>query len=835
MKLCSWMWLFRAVLLTAILIAGIVDDGFGRSDLLVVIAMVVSAVLFVWSRRVPAIDRPLTVLDSVLLIGLAVAGLTPPAALAIGIIILAQAAAFRPIYAAAAYVGVVSTIAVLYTTRDHTPHAGLSALALCLLGGILVVRAVRLNMAARSGDERDRLIAGSIDAMIWEELPEGGYRMSDSSERILGYPAKAWLDPEFLASVVHPDDLPAAEADPDPDNPLPTTFRVRDSSGRWRWVENHLTSIRDIHGRHRSFAGITVDRTREIEAEHDVRAFGRLVKGSPVGHMLLGCAGDGSMKVTAANDAATAIIGRTDRLVGRSLDELTNGDASVRELFGLLRSVASGAREKGQMEYHGGDGHVFQATVRSLTDDSCSIDFLDITERVESHRRLHEQARCDDLTGLPNRRALTEYLDAHIARDAAAPLALLSMDLTAFKEINEALGHETGDLLLRQISDRVRESCPAGDGYAVRKGGDEFAVVLTGQAVDRAEAVAASLVDGITRPVLIDGLRLRVGVSVGIARYPSDAESGAEVLRRADIALYRAKQRGLTVEVYEPDSDPLSRGRLALVADLESAIARDELTLHHQPVINVASGRMVGSEALCRWFHPTAGPVSPELFVELAESSGQIRDLTRWVLRRAIADLAASLEVDPNFRTSVNLSVRNLYEAELVPAILGMLAAAGVAPDRLILEITEGGLMDDQAAAIETLQALRDAGIGVWIDDFGTGHSSFARLRSLPIDGVKIDRSFVSGAAADPEGVLLASMIELVHALGLRVVAEGVETDEQFELLGRFGSDSAQGYLLGRPAPVEDLHTRLAGASTNGSRPATADPATLAAPRVPGR
>ncbi len=461
--------------------------------------------------------------------------------------------------------------------------------------------------------------------------------------------------------------------------------------------------------------------------------------------------------------------------------------------------------------------------MRTVSSGTCSVDFLDITERVESGRRLLEQARRDELTGLPNRRAILEYLDERMVAAPDAPMALLSLDLNAFKEINDALGHETGDRLLVQIAERVLDARPDGHGFAARKGGDEFAVVLSGPAAERARAVADSMIERISAPVMVDGLRLRVGVSVGIAHYPTDADSVGELIRRAEIALHRAKRRGLRVDVYEAESDPFSRGRLALVGDLENAILTDELRLHHQPVIDVTTGRVVGSEALCRWTHPTIGVVSPEVFVELAESSNQIRELTRWVLRRAIGDLGEIGRIDPQFTMSVNLSVRNLYEADLVPTISAMLEEADVAPQRLILEITEGSFMDDQATAVEILEALRDLGVSTWIDDFGTGHSSFARLRSLPLDGVKIDRSFVSGPAADRDGVVLESMIELVHALGLRVVAEGVERQEELDAIARFGADSAQGYYLGRPEPFADLQERLrtlVPAGVNGGAPA---------------
>lgn len=608
---------------------------------------------------------------------------------------------------------------------------------------------------------------------------------------------------------MHPDDLAMMRAAPNVDDPQPRTCRMRHADGSWRWMEHRITSVKDGQGRHRFFAGVTVDRTEQIEAERDVLTLGQLVQRSPVGQMLVSCTDGAEPVVVAGNQTSADILGTSGTLVGRPVHSLNQGDPSTATLVELIDRITAGHDSHGTLEYHDATGNAYQTTVRAISDHTCSVDFLDITERVEASRLLFEQARRDELTGLPNRRAILEYLEERLAAAPESAFALLVIDLNAFKEINEALGHETGDRLLGQIAERVLDGRPPGHGFAGRQGGDEFAVVLSGSAAEQARTVADGLVSRISEPVMVEGLRLRVGASIGIAHYPADADSVAELIRRADIALYRAKQRGLHVDVYEPESDPFSRGRLGLVGDLETAIAEGELRLFHQPVVDVASGRIVGSETLCRWTHPTLGPIAPDVFIELAESSNQIRDLTRWVLGRAIDDLAQMSRVDPDFTVSVNLSVRNLYEADLVPEIQQMLAEAGVEPRHLVLEITEGSFMDDQAVGVEVLESLRDLGVGTWIDDFGTGHSSFARLRSLPLDGVKIDRSFVSGPASDPDGVVLGSMIELVHALGLRVVAEGVETPAQFESLVRFGADNAQGYFLGRPGPVADLQTRI--------------------------
>jgi EAL domain-containing protein (putative c-di-GMP-specific phosphodiesterase class I) len=296
-----------------------------------------------------------------------------------------------------------------------------------------------------------------------------------------------------------------------------------------------------------------------------------------------------------------------------------------------------------------------------------------------------------------------------------------------------------------------------------------------------------------------------------VASFPDDAGDVAELVRRADVAMYTAKHRDRGVERYDPMADPFDRDRLALAGELEDAIERGELTLCHQPVIDVANGMVIGTEALVRWQHPRLGLVAPGAFIELAEVSGLIRPLTRWVVRQALTDLAA-LErqavagLPQGAKVSVNLSVRNLYEHDLLDWFRATLAEFAVEPGRLVVEITESMIMDDQDTAIEVLAGLRALGVRIWIDDFGTGHSSFSRLRELPVDGVKIDRSFVVGAGlVESDRIVLRSIIELVGSLGLTSIAEGVEDAASYALLRALGCDRAQGFHFARPVPFADL------------------------------
>ena len=803
-ELCQIMWSMRHVLLLAALAIGLGDGLIDRADYLVGTLLGLQTISHVLTRKQPAIAPLITMIDSVLLVAFAALGLEPILVFVIGIAVLGWAATFRPVAAIGAYLMVVS--AVVATTLQPRGVPSISAvIAFCMLGFIFMVRAIRLNMGARMSAEREQLVAERIDAIMWEEIAgsRGALKVTPAAERLLGYPASAWADPHFLPGIVHSEDRPLLDEALAGRSDRPVTVRMRRADGAWRWLENRTNHVTDRKGRTAFLVGVLLDRTEQIDAEREALAFGHLVASSPIGQMLLRCDGDGPV-IDALNQTCQRILGMGPDAVGMRLDQ-QQSSLRLADLISLMPDSASHRT----IEFHGADGRVHQATVRRIDERSCSIDFLDITERVEAGRRLHAQARHDHLTGLPNRRAFIEALDARIALPGQPPTAVLIIDLDRFKDINDSLGHETGDQLLCNIGQRILGRCRHSDVVA-RLGGDEFAVVLPDMTPQAAAQRAAELVEVINQPVNVGDLRLRVHASIGVAGYPVDAEDSSELMRCADVAMYLAKNRGSYVERYDNDNASLGRDRLALVADLEQAISNEQLFLHHQPLIDVRTGAIIGTEVLARWQHPQRGTMRPDTFIELAEVSGQMKNLTRWVIRRALHDLRQLGQAGQHLEVSVNLSVRNLYEPDFLGWIATQLAAAGIEPSRLVVEITETTIMDDQSAAIEMLRGLGELGVRTWIDDFGTGHSSFARLRSLPVQGIKIDRSFVSAAAtSETDRVILRGMLELVRSLNLKSVAEGVETEACLELLGQLGCDIAQGYHIGRPMPLDVLQERL--------------------------
>ena len=413
----------------------------------------------------------------------------------------------------------------------------------------------------------------------------------------------------------------------------------------------------------------------------------------------------------------------------------------------------------------------------------------------------------DGLTGLPNRALLRDRIEQAVLsceREGAVG-AVMVLDLDRFKDVNDTLGHAHGDELLREVGPRLQGVLRASDTVA-RLGGDEFAVLLP--CVDREAVglVAAKVVETLERPFEIDGVTIDIGASVGVACYPEDGQDVGTLLQRADVAMYQAKAAGGGWQSHRPSHDGNSRGRLALVSELKRALERDELVLHYQPKVELRTGEARGVEALVRWDHPGRGLLGPGEFITLAEQTGLIRSLTRWVLDEALRQVAAWRSEGTILTVAVNLSARSLLDPSLPEQVDRVLRRNGLEAAALELEITESSLMADPGGAREILGRLRDLGVRLAIDDFGVGHSSLAYLGRLPVDDIKVDRSFVLGMEEDPgDAAIVRSTIELARSFGLETIAEGVETPSAWHRLAEMGCDRVQGYLLARPMPAADV------------------------------
>jgi diguanylate cyclase (GGDEF)-like protein len=421
---------------------------------------------------------------------------------------------------------------------------------------------------------------------------------------------------------------------------------------------------------------------------------------------------------------------------------------------------------------------------------------------------LRRQATTDELTSLPNRRAFYARAEVQIAV-AGADQALLLLDLDRFKEVNDSLGHHVGDQLLIEIGRRLGEELRDGDLLA-RLGGDEFAVLLQKTTLEQAVEVAVKLRRVIAEPCVLEGIALRTDASIGLALTTAHGNELSLLLRHADIAMYKAKKAREGHRVYSAVDDNSGTGRLRALQELHTALVEGQMTLHYQPKLDLASNQVKEVEALVRWNHPDRGLLYPDSFLALVEDAGLMRALTQIVLEQALDQAAIWRAEGRPLTVAVNLSASSLVDMELPEQIADLLTQRGLPPGALQIEITEEFLMADRDRTREILTQLREAGIEIAVDDFGTGYSSLAYLRELPIDELKLDRSFVFPMAGDPRAAALVySTIGLAHSLGLRLVAEGVEDETSLRLLDEHGCDQAQGYFISRPVPAATLDSWL--------------------------
>lgn len=415
---------------------------------------------------------------------------------------------------------------------------------------------------------------------------------------------------------------------------------------------------------------------------------------------------------------------------------------------------------------------------------------------------LRHMALHDDLTGLPNRTLFQDRLEYGIksARRAKQPLAVAILDLDRFKEVNDGLGHAAGDELLRQVGQRLGGAVRGTDTIA-RLGGDEFAVIIIGADSASAQLVAQKILLTLEAPFQINNDHFTIGASLGIALFPEHAEESMVLLQRADVAMYQSKNnmRG-GVALYDPSLDKDRHGRLQLINDLREALARDELYLDFQPKIDLQQRRVVGAEALARWRHPTKGLIPPDVFIPLAEHAALIAPLTLWVVNAALAQAARWRHQGLALHIAINLSAQTLQDTKLADDICRALRADAELAGNVTLEVTEGTLMVDPLTSSKMLADFRALGAKISVDDFGTGYSSLAYLKKLPLDELKIDLSFVKNMASDHDDmVIVRSIVDLGHNLGLRVVAEGVEDEAAYASLVAMDCNMAQGYFLAKP------------------------------------
>jgi diguanylate cyclase (GGDEF)-like protein/PAS domain S-box-containing protein len=685
----------------------------------------------------------------------------------------------------------------------------------------------RTEAQLRESEERFRQLAENITEVFWMSNPEMSevLYISPGYEKIWGrtchglyeHPA-AWLD------AIHPDDqerVMKAAASGHLLGVFDEEYRIIRPDGSVRWIRDRAFPINDASGEVCRVTGIAQDITERKRNEQSLQESQRVLSTlmSNLPGMAYRCRHDENWTLEFVSEGALELTGYPpgDLIENRKISfaQLIHPD----DLAWVAAEVERAIEQKKpfQMEYRildamGGEKWVWEqgCSIYAAEGHLIALEgfITDITERKRTEALVQHMAYHDTLTDLPNRNHLYDRLLNVIRKDEdrGDPFALLLMDLDHFKEINDTLGHHRGDLLLQQVGARLRRALFTPD-LVARLGGDEFAVLLPRLAkVEDIHVVVRKIQSALQPPFMIDGLPIAVEASIGVALYPEHGRDADSLLQRADVAMYAAKQSGRSGVIYDSKDDRHSLRRLALMGELRHAIDNGQLFLHYQPKIDFKTRRVVGVEALVRWRHPKYGVVPPDQFIGPAERTGQIKPLTEWVLETALHQCQVWRRSGVEIEVSVNLSARNLQEAGLVERMAEMLHRAGAGPDCLALEITESAIMADPNAAMEVLTRLSRMGVSLSIDDFGTGYSSLSYLKRLPVDEIKIDKSFVIGMQSDENDlVIVRSTIDLVHNLGLKVVAEGVESRALWEKLTALGCDEAQGYYMSRPLPAEEV------------------------------
>jgi diguanylate cyclase len=492
------------------------------------------------------------------------------------------------------------------------------------------------------------------------------------------------------------------------------------------------------------------------------------------------------------------------------LDEVLEGQETSYSIeYRLIKSDSSvvWVQEQGRViRDEGGrplwlDGVIFDASRRKAAEDARDL----------AEAELRHQALYDGLTGLPNRMHFTEHLDQTLrgCHRAGDELAVLMLDLDRFKEINDTLGHAAGDVVLQGVASRLASITREGDLIA-RLGGDEFALLLPHSGEEGAVSVAERVVTCVVEPIAVEGVLLNVDISTGLAVYPRDGSDADSLVRRADVAMYAAKRRNAGFVSYHPSLDHHEPDQLALVGELRGGLERGELVLYYQPILDLSTGQVPKVEALVRWSHPQRGLVPPDQFIPLVREMAIVTSLTRYVLDRALDQCVRWRDEGREIGVAVNVAMRDLIDVAFPQEVAELLAVHSVPPRLLSLEITEQSVMADPHRTRTILSQLSAMGVHLSIDDFGTGFSSLTYLTHLPVDEVKIDRSFVTNMANAPgDEAIVRSTIELAKNLGKQVVGEGVETAEILEHLRWLGCNAAQGYYLSLPLPSEELDQRI--------------------------
>ena len=691
------------------------------------------------------------------------------------------------------------------TRYRHLVENSLDMMCVCFRGKVSYVNAAGARML--KAKDAEQLIGRQLTALVHPDYREV---ITEGMEHFIG--EETSLPLKFLRMDGKVIDVEVAVLSFGPASDRSFMMEVRDITERKRAEEELRMAHGDLEAR---VEKRTRELTREVaerrQAEESLRLAGKVIDNLTEAVVIV----DPDFKVTAVNPAFTQITGFTTREV---IGKAPPFYKALRENGDLYKQMQASIKAKGSWEGEywskrkSGEDYAERLSFSAITGEKDKIQHYaavisDVTERKESEERIHFQTNYDTLTGLPNRSLFQDRLNLALPSMSRSDrkLALMFIGLDGFKLVNDTLGHDIGDLLLKKAAKRLGTCVREGDTVA-RLGGDEFTVIMP-NLVDphHAPLVSQRVLDALAKPFRLNGNETFVSASIGITIFPDDASEAKELLRNADAAMDRAKEQGkANFHFFTADLNAVAQERMVLKNGLGKALENGEFSLHYQPKLEIESGRITGVEALMRWNSPDLGMVSPVKFIPVMEETGQVVEMGEWAIRTACLQHQEWRQAGlPRIRIAVNLSPRQLRDASFVLIVENVLRETGVEPAGLELEITESLLMSDSGDALKTLGELHEMGIHMAMDDFGTGYSSLSYLKRFPIDTIKIDRTFVADIATSPDDAeIIRTIISMGHTLNRKVIAEGVENDQQLSLLRDYQCDEIQGYFFSRPLPA---------------------------------
>lgn len=699
------------------------------------------------------------------------------------------------------------------------------SIVLVIVGLLLSWRAVRRQMhaekALRESEERYALVSMAANDGIWDwDLATDSIFCSRRVLEMLGYDEKIVTKREDMQRIILAEDFPRAREQihahmqARKKGPLNRIMRMRKRDGSVLTVLSRSITQYDVDDKPVRVAGSYTDITEQVGNERRQRLAARVFEAAYEGMLVT----DVHNRIVSANQAFHDLSGRdTSTLIGRHVRRLCAPDTDREVLRQARQQLLADGQWRGELNMltATGEHRPVELSVVEVRDDDGEVAnriyvCRDIAELKYAQARIRHLAYFDSLTGLPNRSYLATQFDTLLARASRAgkSLAVVFFDLDGFKEINDTLGHSAGDVMIRTIARRLAAGIRNND-VLCRFGGDEFLLLLPDSDHDRTERVVSELLRSIDKPLMLEGRTLSTTISAGFSLYPDDADDAESLVRDADMALYRAKERGKNiVERYRSWMSSEVSWRHDMLAALRKGLAEGQFELRFQPVIAVADNSMCGVEALLYWNHPTMGVISPGSFIALAEESGLIESLGGWLVDEAMRCSREWKATNlPDFYLAINVSGYQLRRADVMSD--GVLEAArkyGIDPRKVVLEITERQIVYDLAGSLPVLERLAGQGVGLSIDDFGTGYSSLEYLKDMPVSQVKIDRAFVHKMTTEAgDRAIVGAIISLGRSLGLQVVAEGVENQQQLRLLKRMGCSAVQGYYFARPLPAREV------------------------------